>query len=359
MNRFPQWTQDLWAIRSDANISESLLAASSLPIGKPGCDNRFAHVLWSHGFKVKNPCHWLITEHHHSDDARRYEQQKDRLYGAACYVYPSLSLNGESELQHVIWSKNEKPIPGALLNQVRERLIPWQLQTNEVSTRLAFAQQLKDAELAAKYDIYKEDVISEKITRISTHMLTTHGKHYKSDYGFCIDGVQVRWGSQTCGEQRLIIRSRPEEHERFVRLTEQTREFISFSTAEPPIRQLHIHLEGNSNKDASDNAKESEIFEITVYERKGAGETNTASTMRSSWEQESIADGLPLGEPRYVLRSDINFSQWCIIHRFNQRFSIWQRGDRLLCVDRFWPTAVVYHNEIGYPEQLKDQAKEM
>jgi len=54
LNDFPHWTQDVWGVRADAELPESLLYASSFPLGFPGCDNRIAYVMWSHGFRVRS-----------------------------------------------------------------------------------------------------------------------------------------------------------------------------------------------------------------------------------------------------------------------------------------------------------------
>jgi hypothetical protein len=40
LNDYPHWTQDVWGVRADAELPESLLFASSFPLGFPGCDNR-------------------------------------------------------------------------------------------------------------------------------------------------------------------------------------------------------------------------------------------------------------------------------------------------------------------------------
>jgi hypothetical protein len=47
LNDYPHWTQDVWGVRADAELPESLLYASSFPLGFPSCDNRIAYVMWS------------------------------------------------------------------------------------------------------------------------------------------------------------------------------------------------------------------------------------------------------------------------------------------------------------------------
>jgi len=117
LNRFPHWTQDTWALRSDAPISDSLRYASSFPIGFPGCDNRIAYVLWSHGLAVKNPCYFVTTEHHQAEEARAYDKNVDLLYGGISDLHPTLALQENSELEHKRWTRAHGCCPGVLVNQ--------------------------------------------------------------------------------------------------------------------------------------------------------------------------------------------------------------------------------------------------
>jgi hypothetical protein len=117
LNRFPHWTQDTWALRSDAPISDSLLYASSFPIGFPGCDNRIAYVLWSHGLAVKNPCYFVTTEHHQAEEARDYDKNVDQLYGSSSDLHPKLALQESSELEHTISTRAHGRCPGVRVNQ--------------------------------------------------------------------------------------------------------------------------------------------------------------------------------------------------------------------------------------------------
>jgi len=140
LNRFPHWTQDTWALRSDAPISDSLRYASSFPIGFPGCDNRIAYVLWSHGLAVKNPCYFVTTEHHQAEEARAYDKNVDRLYGGVSYVHPTLTLAEPSELEHTIWTRSRERCPGVLVNQ----------QAVEQGVQQLLAKD-KDGELAQQF----------------------------------------------------------------------------------------------------------------------------------------------------------------------------------------------------------------
>jgi hypothetical protein len=113
----PHWRQDLWAIRSDGPIDADLVAAAALPIGRPGSDNRIAHVLWSHGLRLSNPALHLQAMHHQPLRAASYDRRPDRLLGACTYVHPALAPGEASELEHLLWSRQPER-SGGLLVQV-------------------------------------------------------------------------------------------------------------------------------------------------------------------------------------------------------------------------------------------------
>lgn len=143
LNTFPHWTQDTWALRSDAPITDSLLFASGFPIGYPGCDNRIAYVLWSHGLAVKNPCYFITTEHHQAEEARAYDKNADRLYGAVSYVHPTLTLAEPSELEHTIWTRARERCPGVLVNQQAAEQGVHQLLAKDGELEQQFLRQQK------------------------------------------------------------------------------------------------------------------------------------------------------------------------------------------------------------------------
>ena len=117
LNDYPHWTQDVWGVRADAELPESLLYASSFPLGFPGCDNRIAYVLWSHGFQVRNPCYHVRSVHLQASTARGYDKTSDRLYGGVTYVHPSLAPNEEAELEFTLWTRSLQRPSGLLINQ--------------------------------------------------------------------------------------------------------------------------------------------------------------------------------------------------------------------------------------------------
>jgi hypothetical protein len=121
----PQWSQDTWAIRSDAPIEASLLHAGAMPLGLLGCDNRIAHVLWSHGFSLSNPCHHIRTLHWHQRPPTGGGQARERLFGACTYVHPALAPGECSELEHTIWTRSAETSGGLTLQLDGERAEAW------------------------------------------------------------------------------------------------------------------------------------------------------------------------------------------------------------------------------------------
>jgi hypothetical protein len=117
LNDYPHWTQDVWGVRADAELPESLLYASSFPLGFPGCDNRIAYVLWSHGYHVRNPCYHVRSVHLQASTARAYDKTSDRLYGGVSYVHPSLAPNEDAELEFTLWTRSQQRPAGLLVNQ--------------------------------------------------------------------------------------------------------------------------------------------------------------------------------------------------------------------------------------------------
>lgn len=117
LNDYPHWTQDVWGVRADAELPESLLYASSFPLGFPGCDNRIAYVMWSHGFRVRNPCYYVRSVHLQASTARAYNKTSDRLYGGVSYVHPSLAPDEDAELEFTVMTRSEQRPAGVLINQ--------------------------------------------------------------------------------------------------------------------------------------------------------------------------------------------------------------------------------------------------
>ena len=59
----PKWTQDVWAIHTDTIIDEELLKVIDIYMGVPRCDNKLAYAFYTYGWKIVNPCKYIITTH--------------------------------------------------------------------------------------------------------------------------------------------------------------------------------------------------------------------------------------------------------------------------------------------------------
>jgi hypothetical protein len=86
----PQLCQDTWCIRGQS-LLQSILDQAHIPLGRLGCESRFAEVFHSAGFKVSNPCLSIYNHHIQSTPSRHNEQL--RMYGTYCVVPPT-SLEG-------------------------------------------------------------------------------------------------------------------------------------------------------------------------------------------------------------------------------------------------------------------------
>ena len=80
---FPWCTQDTWAILSQP-IPETIMWQSSIPLGLPGCENRFAEIFFSAGFAVLNPC--LDIKNVHVQLTKSVHEDEKRVFGAYLFV---------------------------------------------------------------------------------------------------------------------------------------------------------------------------------------------------------------------------------------------------------------------------------
>lgn len=98
----PYWTQDTWIVMAQA-IPNSILYNSDIPIGTPGCELRFAEIMFNAGFSVFNPCLDLKNFHVHSNPVAH--RNEDRNYGAYLFT-PACTLDD-------VKVRNVKVIPTA------------------------------------------------------------------------------------------------------------------------------------------------------------------------------------------------------------------------------------------------------
>ena len=76
--------QDTWIVR-DADFSDIAKSMDYIPLGIPGCDNRFSRVMHNSGFTIWNPCLNVKTLHNHKSEKRTYKINS-RIKGG--YMFP-------------------------------------------------------------------------------------------------------------------------------------------------------------------------------------------------------------------------------------------------------------------------------
>lgn len=276
LNRFPHWTQDTWAIRSDAPILESLLHASSFPIGFPGCDNRIAYVFWSHGLIVKNPCYHLETVHHQASPSRSYDKFSDRLYGGTSYVHPSLFLEEPSELEHTIWTRAKEPCTGIVVNHLAVGEGIHHMPSNEQEHSLAFQQQVKSTSLAWKNPPIGSDRSDHGSTWAIAELMTESGVLVRLGGKRVVVSLQLRLPEMIPRWWRLELRGRMRPEANWKQLdigktmdiqANGKRHFIENKTIQKPWRQLGLHLEPYPKSEVT-HPESSFLLELLVFAKK-------------------------------------------------------------------------------------------
>jgi hypothetical protein len=81
----PWCTQDAWAMISSP-VHNSIIFQSEIPLGMPGCEIRFAEVMFGAGYSIYNPALDVRNLHFHSNP--NVHSDKDRLYGAYVFTPP-------------------------------------------------------------------------------------------------------------------------------------------------------------------------------------------------------------------------------------------------------------------------------
>lgn len=91
----PWCTQDTWVILSQP-MPDSVLFQSSIPLGMPGCENRFSELFFSAGFRVFNPC--LDIKNVHVQSTRSVHRDENKLFGAYLFV-PSCTIGDVGKIE--------------------------------------------------------------------------------------------------------------------------------------------------------------------------------------------------------------------------------------------------------------------
>lgn len=346
LNKFTHWTQDTWALRSDAPISDSLLYASSFPIGYPGCDNRIAYVLWSHGLVVKNPCYLLETLHHQADDNRNYDKNADRLYGGVSYVHPSLSLEEASDLEHTLWTRNREGCPGVLVNQQAIEQGVHQLLAKESERAQLFLDQQKSTGLAWEHPPLGCSRSAHASTWPLQQLLSEEGAELDLKAGRRLKGLQLRLPRQSTGQWQLELFGRRQSDGAWQALELGAaaqlrgggqRQFVELPVLHEPWQQLRLRLirpaEGASPTDG--------LLELLTFAEKGESRPTATATATT---QTSRPFQLRLRDRRLEASKVLAGQTWEELHRYSNRFALQRREGRIAFVDRYWPTAVTFRD---------------
>lgn len=83
--KMPWCTHDTWAMVSQP-VHNSIKFQSLIPLGMPGCELRFAEVIFNMGYAVFNPCLDIKNVHLHSEISPH--DHKNRIYGAYLFTPP-------------------------------------------------------------------------------------------------------------------------------------------------------------------------------------------------------------------------------------------------------------------------------
>jgi hypothetical protein len=358
LNKFPHWTQDTWALRSDAPITGSLLYASGFPIGYPGCDNRIAYVLWSHGLTVKNPCYALETLHHQADELRYYNKNSDRLYGGTSYVHPTLSLGETSELEHTLWTRASEGCPGVLVNQQAVERGVHQLHAIDDTLKQQFLAQQKSTGLAWSQPPLGGASSAHAETFPLAEVINT-GVHLELG-ARQVCGLQLRLPAASEGHWRVNVQGqqRGQSDWQPVDAGPSTtlegggkRLFLEEALAQQPWQRLQIHLEPEAESPA--NTAADGLLEVLVFCAKEDPPpqhqhqpTSTPAKQALQLPTPAAASARPLQlrlqQRRLEPKAQLNLDSWNTVHRWSSRFALLARDGRIAFVDRFWPTTATF-----------------
>lgn len=114
----PHWSQDVWGLRADAELHDSLLRALTVPLGVPRCDNKVAYLFAIHGWSVHNPQPVLRSVHVHETQQRHYDKTADlTVLGSVAYVHPVPAAHQASRVDIDVWALNTPAIGSVKLNR--------------------------------------------------------------------------------------------------------------------------------------------------------------------------------------------------------------------------------------------------
>jgi hypothetical protein len=365
LNSFPHWTQDVWGIRTDANISRSLLYASTFALGIPKCDNRIAYVMWTHGFKVKNPAYFIKSVHEHSEVSRPYDTDGDRLYGGGSYVHLSLTPSEPSELEHTIWTRSEEIGGGILINQQSVGMGAHKFVDQKGSdvdffenlqrfTALSWMHQAKGSRyvrLATQHPLAGNPIhSSENTLPLPMTELIGSGLQLQFNPDEVLLGMCLRLPVISSAVYEILIQGRrgneswqsvtPSNHRiegkgqrNFLEDRNLWRNLDTFKLLIKPI-------EANSETWGTNDFAELVLFceKSQQAQLSHLASTTWVSPTDIKTTNFEVATLSGLGTPELISRTSFNHDKVTEIHKFGIRFVVWSDVQYIYFEDRFWPT---------------------
>jgi hypothetical protein len=371
LNDYPHWTQDVWGVRADAELPESLLYASSFPLGFPGCDNRIAYVMWSHGFRVRNPCYHVRSVHLQASTARAYDKTGDRLYGGVSYVHPSLAPDEDAELEFTMWTRSQQRPAGVLVNQQAIDQGVHQLRHGEaeVAQRFLDLQQftglawVHEAVGSAHLEGDLHPFVSEDAVFLPMPSLLAEGVQLCLRQPAQLEGLSIRLPKRAPAGFRLELQAEGDEqatihlhgdHARDLKPGGQRRFWQPAELKASPWCRLHLKLVGPA---VDPVWLGHEGAELVLFAGKAPAEESTQAPIENAVESTTAL--VPReGEFTLLRREDVQTEALTSVQRFGRRFEVFSDGEALYFVDRFWPTVgrVVFRGTVEEALALGDEA---
>jgi hypothetical protein len=128
----PRWSQDVWAMNCDNQLSVEMLHQLDFPMGVPRCDNKIAYLFGIFGWQVFNPCAKVKSFHVHETELRTYQKKLDyRIIGGVAYVQPGIEYNHPATLELDVWVRSSKNIKSIKINKSLEKWLAEADEENE------------------------------------------------------------------------------------------------------------------------------------------------------------------------------------------------------------------------------------
>lgn len=365
LNDYPHWTQDVWGVRADAELPESLLYASSFPLGFPGCDNRIAYVMWSHGFRVRNPCYHVRSVHLQASTARAYDKTSDRLYGGVSYVHPSLAPDEDAELEFTLWTRSQQHPAGVLINQQAIEQGVHQLRHGEaeVAQRFLDLQQLTglswvhEAVGSAHLQGELHSFASEDTVFLPIPALLEQGVELLLQRPTKLEGLTLRLPRRAPSGYQLGLEAHGDRETQLqlqgeaglaLKAGGERRFWQPAELKGTPWQRLRLKLTGPS---ADPIWRNEEGAELVLFGEEGALDQAKSLAVIA---EEPKAQAAPAAEPDPAAQSGERAYQWrrrkdCEaqlaaaeeLHSYGRRFRVLRSGEEMLFDDRFWPSVGV------------------